>query len=138
MGVERSHVLEGGLHISRALAVWAFVSLIVNCVDIAFPAYLVEEVIASNTIDRLTPPEISLTYRARRVCPVISMCLSCWRFLALTLAFGLPLGMVIPVGSPYHLLPHVLLLAPVNAIQCFPHHRIEIGAVDDESRRLNR
>ena len=137
-------MLEGGFHVSRALAVRAFVSLIVNCVDIAFPAYLVEEVIASNTIDLLAPPEISLTYRARRVCPVISMCLFCWRFLALTwrflaltLAFGLPLGMVIPVGSPYHLLPHVLLLAPVNAIQCFPHHRIEIGAVDGERRRLH-
>ena len=107
MDVVRPHVLEGGLHVSRALAVWAFVSLTVTCVDIAVPADIVEEVIASDTIDHLTPPEISLTYRARRVCSVIPMCLFCWRFLALTLrflaltlAFGLPFGMVILVGSP--------------------------------------
>ena len=106
MGVKRSHVLEGGLHVSRALAVWAFVSLIVTCVDIAVPAYIVEEVIASDTIDHLTLPEVSLTYRARRVCSVKPMYLFCWRFLAptlrflaLTLAFGLRFGVVILVGS---------------------------------------
>ena len=100
-------MLEGGLHVAGALAVWAFVSLTVTCVDIAVPADIVEEVIASDTIDHLTPPEISLTYRARRVCPVKPMYLFCWRFLAftlrflaLTLAFGLPFGMVILVGSP--------------------------------------
>ena len=99
-------MLEGGLHVAGALAVWAFVSLTVTCVDVAFPADVVEEVIASDTIDHLTPPEISLTYRARRVCSVKPMYLFCWRFLALTLrflaltlAFGLPFGVVILVGS---------------------------------------
>ena len=92
-------MLEGGLHVAGALAVWAFVSLTVTCVDHAFPADVVEEVIASDTIDHLTPPEISLTYRARRVCSVKPMYRFCWRFLAFTLAFGLPFGVVIFVGS---------------------------------------
>ena len=98
MGVVRPHMLEGGLHVAGALAVWAFVSLTVTCVDVAFPADVVEEVIASDTIDHLTPPEISLTYRARRVCTFKPMCRFCWRFLAFTLAFGLPFGLVISVG----------------------------------------
>ena len=63
MGVVRPHVLEGGLHVSRALAVWALVSWCVDSVDIAVPTQVVEKMVASDTIDLFTPFEISLTYQ---------------------------------------------------------------------------